>query len=61
MIEYELIAAILNFYKGENGFHSIALVLEEGEKYYVYDDEEKYGEHYSLDYHPQLLFYIRVG
>ena len=61
MIEYELVASILNFSKGENGFHSIALVRGEERKYNVYDDEEKYEESYSLNYHPQLLFYVRVA
>ena len=60
-MRYEFLAAVMNKYKGEKGYHSVELVSMKKD-YYIRNDEKKVRrvDIESVDLHPRLLFYKRI-
>ena len=60
VIQYEFLAGVLNFEKGEKGVHSVE-ISRHGDLYYEFNDHHVKKIHLEgVQYHPKLLFYKRT-
>ena len=60
-VKYEFIACVVNYQKGEHGFHSVEISRGAGDGYHMMNDT--IHSEISLEevkYHPKTLFYKRV-
>lgn len=58
--KYEFIACVVNYQKGENGFHSVEISREKDEYHVMNDSSHSKISLEEVKYHPKILFYKRV-